>query len=54
MAALARLYRRTEKWNALLDLMKDEIERFADGEVASKVSRLFEVAEIYRDRLSST
>ncbi|MEO8548695.1 MAG: tetratricopeptide repeat protein, partial [Kofleriaceae bacterium] len=50
-SSLARLYRRTEKWNALLDLMKDEIDRLAEGEVAAKVSRLFEVAEIYRDRL---
>src|SRR6185436_4753589 len=49
--ALARLYRRTEKWNALLDLMKDEIEKLPEGDVAGRVSRLFEVAEIYRDRL---
>ncbi|HEX4450171.1 MAG TPA: tetratricopeptide repeat protein [Kofleriaceae bacterium] len=50
-AALQRLYRKTEKWNALLDLMKDEVDRLADADVASKVARLFEVAEIYRDRL---
>ena len=50
-AALGRLYRRTEKWNALLDLMKDEIEKLPDGEVAAKTARLFEIAEIYRDRL---
>jgi golgin subfamily B member 1 len=49
--ALARLYRRTEKWNALLDLMKDEIEKLPDSEIAAKVGRLFEIAEIYRDRL---
>ena len=50
-AALQRLYRKTEKWNALLDLMKDEVDRLGDGDVAGKVARLFEVAEIYRDRL---
>ncbi len=50
-AALARLYRKTEKWNALLDLMKDEIEKLPEGEVAARVARLFEVVEIYRDRL---
>ncbi len=50
-AALARLYRRTEKWNALLDLMKDEVERLAETEVAARVGKLFEVVEIYRDRL---
>ena len=49
--ALQRLYRRTEKWNALLDLMKDEVDRLGEGEIAGKVARLFEVAEIYRDRL---
>ncbi|MEO8841840.1 MAG: tetratricopeptide repeat protein [Kofleriaceae bacterium] len=50
-SSLSRLYRRTEKWNALLDLMKDDIDRLSDSEVAAKVARLFEVAEIYRDRL---
>jgi tetratricopeptide (TPR) repeat protein len=49
--ALARLYRRTEKWNALLDLMKDEIEKLPETDIAGKTSRLFEIAEIYRDRL---
>ncbi|MGE5183911.1 MAG: tetratricopeptide repeat protein, partial [Acidobacteriota bacterium] len=49
--ALARLYRRTEKWNALLDLMKDEIEKLPETEVAARVERLFEVVEIYRDKL---
>jgi tetratricopeptide (TPR) repeat protein len=49
--ALARLYRRTEKWNALLDLMKDEIEKLPESDVAGKVARLFDIAEIYRDRL---
>ncbi|HEY0190654.1 MAG TPA: tetratricopeptide repeat protein [Kofleriaceae bacterium] len=46
--ALARLYRRTEKWNALLDLMKEETER---GDLASRVAKLHEVVEIYRDKL---
>jgi len=49
--ALARLYRRTEKWNALLDLMKDEIERIPEGDVAARVARLHEIVEIYRDKL---
>jgi tetratricopeptide (TPR) repeat protein len=50
-AALSRLYRKTEKWNALLDLMKDEIEKLPDVDVPARVSRLFEIVEIYRDRL---
>ncbi|MDB4961753.1 MAG: repeat-containing protein [Myxococcales bacterium] len=49
--ALARLYRRTEKWNALLDLMKEEIERLPEGDIAGRVERLHQVVEIYRDKL---
>ena len=49
--ALARLYRRTEKWNALLDLMKDEIERLPEGDLEGRVARLHEIVEIYRDKL---
>jgi len=49
--ALARLYRRTEKWNALLDLMKDEIERVPETDVAGRVAKLHDVVEIYRDKL---
>jgi golgin subfamily B member 1 len=49
--ALARLYRRTEKWNALLDLMKDEVERLPEADVTARVARLHEVVEIYRDKL---
>jgi tetratricopeptide (TPR) repeat protein len=50
-AALARLYRRTEKWNALLDLVRDEVERLAAIDGAARIERLLEVVEIYRDRL---
>jgi len=50
-SALARLYRRTEKWNALLDLMKEEIDRLPDIDTPSRVAKLFEVVEIYRDKL---
>src|SRR5690606_20135870 len=49
--SLARLYRRTDKWNALLDLMKEEIERLPEGDVAGRVERLHHVVEIYRDKL---
>jgi tetratricopeptide (TPR) repeat protein len=50
-AALARLYRKTEKWNALLDLMKDEIDRLPETDIAGRVAKLHEVVEIYRDKL---
>jgi tetratricopeptide (TPR) repeat protein len=49
--ALARLYRRTEKWNALLDLMKEETERLPEGDIAGRVDRLHQVVEVYRDKL---
>ncbi len=50
-AALTRLYRKTEKWNALLDLLKDEGERIPETDVAARVAKLHEVVEIYRDKL---
>jgi tetratricopeptide (TPR) repeat protein len=49
--ALKRLYRKGEKWNALLDLMKDDIDRLPDTDVLGRVDRMFELVEIYRDRL---
>ncbi len=45
--ALKRLYAKTEKWNGLLDLMKDEIERRPPGDVAGRVDGLLKVVEIY-------
>ncbi|MCW5805807.1 MAG: tetratricopeptide repeat protein, partial [Deltaproteobacteria bacterium] len=50
-AALARLYRKTEKWNALLDLMKEESERLPESDVTGRVAKLHEIVEIYRDKL---
>ncbi len=56
-SALMRLYRRAERWNALIDLLKEEIER-PDGSpgaasTAAKVELYFELVEIYRDRQNS-
>jgi len=50
-SSLARLYRKTEKWNALLDLMKEEIERIPEADTGARVAKLHEVVEIYRDKL---
>ncbi len=50
-AALRRLYRKTEKWNALLDIMKDDVERLPKDDLAGRVAGLLEVVSIYRDRL---
>ena len=49
--ALRRLYRKAEKWNPLLDLIKEEVERLPEAEVAAKVERLYEVVAIYADKL---
>ena len=45
--ALKRLYRTTEKWNALLEIIKEEVEELSDEKVEEKVSRLLEIVEIY-------
>ncbi|MBT8495446.1 MAG: hypothetical protein KJO07_20525, partial [Deltaproteobacteria bacterium] len=50
--ALKRLYRKTEKWNALLDLIKDEIETLPEDDVAGRIALYEEVVTIYRDRLN--
>ncbi|HET6613456.1 MAG TPA: tetratricopeptide repeat protein [Kofleriaceae bacterium] len=49
--ALERLYRKTGKWNALLDLIKDDLERIDAGDHPARIAKLLEVVEIYRDRL---
>jgi len=49
--ALRRLYARAEKWNALLDLIKEEIERRPPGDVAGRIAGLLQVVAIYRDHI---
>ena len=49
--SLARLLRKAEKWNALLDLTKEEEARRPEGDIDGRVASLFEMVEIYRDRL---
>ncbi|MSP60174.1 MAG: tetratricopeptide repeat protein [Myxococcales bacterium] len=53
--ALKRLYIRAEKWNALLELLKEQIDALPKDSpeaIAERVSRLLEVVAIYRDRLN--
>jgi tetratricopeptide (TPR) repeat protein len=45
---LGRLYRTAERWNALIEVLKEEAER-TSGE--DKVAVLFEMVEVYRERL---
>lgn len=48
--ALKRLYRKTGKWNALLDMMKDDVERLPKDDTAGRVEGLMGVVAIYRDQ----
>ena len=52
--ALRRLYERGQKWNALLDLLKDDLEALGDdpGVKPERIKRYLEIADIYRDRLN--
>ena len=52
-SALKRLYRSSSppKWNALRELLKDELENLAEDQVEQKIQLLMEVVEIYRDNL---
>ena len=52
VAALKRLYQKTEKWNALLELLKEAVEALPKDDVDGRVAKLMEVVAIYRDKLS--
>src|SRR5262249_40272566 len=45
---LGRLYRQAERWNALIEVLKEEAERATSED---KVAVLFEMVEVYRERL---
>ncbi len=52
--ALKRLYTKTEKWNALLEMLKEQAEALSKDDPAQleqRIERLLEVVAIYRDRL---
>ncbi|NLN63539.1 MAG: tetratricopeptide repeat protein [Myxococcales bacterium] len=49
---LKKLYRQSEKWNNLADLLKTEVESIPDDDVAAKVAIYEEMVEIYRDGLN--
>lgn len=51
--ALERLYREGQKWTALVELLKEEYDRVPEGpdQREIKISRLLEIAELYRDQL---
>ncbi len=51
-AALKRLYKAAEKWNALLEILKEEEAALPEDAVEQKVAVLTEMVEIYRDKLN--
>jgi tetratricopeptide (TPR) repeat protein len=50
--ALKRLYEQTEKWNALIELLKERVEALPKDAIDERVARLGEVVAIYRDKLN--
>src|SRR6185312_11131625 len=52
VTSLRALYTRTEKWNALLELLKDDLDAVPAGDVDEKIKRYLEIVAIYRDRLN--
>ncbi|HTA20865.1 MAG TPA: hypothetical protein VK989_16340, partial [Polyangia bacterium] len=52
IASLKTLYTRTEKWNALLEILKEELDALPADKVDDKVSRYLDIVAIYRDRLN--
>jgi tetratricopeptide (TPR) repeat protein len=52
IASLKKLYTKTEKWNALLEILKEELDGVAAERVDDKVGLLLEMVAIYRDRLN--
>jgi tetratricopeptide (TPR) repeat protein len=51
--ALKRLYRQTASWNALADLLRQELDRLAADDTAERLATLREIATIYRENIKS-
>ena len=48
---LARVYKKAERWNAFIEVMKDAVDKASWAAPEDKVPILMEMIEIYRDRL---
>jgi tetratricopeptide (TPR) repeat protein len=48
---LARVYKKAERWNAFIEVMKDAVDKAAWASPEDKIPLLNEMIEIYRDRL---
>ncbi|HEX8790523.1 MAG TPA: tetratricopeptide repeat protein [Polyangiaceae bacterium] len=51
--ALKRLYRQTAGWNALTDLLRQELDRLAQDDVQGRLAVLRDIAAVYRDNVKS-
>lgn len=51
--ALKRLYRQTATWNALTDLLRQELDKLGQDDVAGRLAVLREIGEVYRDHVKS-
>src|SRR5262249_37737973 len=51
--ALRRLYARTESWNALIELLRQDLERTPVENKSARVRVLREIAVVYRDKVKS-
>ena len=51
--ALRRLYRQTASWNALTDLLRQELERLPADDKGGRLGVLRDIAGIYRDHVKS-
>ena len=52
VASLRKLYTATDKWNALLELLKDDLDAVPAADVDEKINRHLEIVAVYRDRLN--
>jgi tetratricopeptide (TPR) repeat protein len=51
LSSLKQLYRKSGKWNALVELLRAELDALKDGEREAKLRLLNELLAIYRDEL---
>jgi len=49
--ALKQLYRRSGKWNALVELLRNELDALGEGDKTRRLALLWELLAIYRDEL---
>jgi golgin subfamily B member 1 len=51
--ALRRLYTQTESWNALVEILRQELERTPATEPAARAAVLRDIAAVYRDKVKN-